>query len=401
LRWKAANALTSTLPEEERNLLLGKLSANIPNANSETLDDETMPEATGVDTEEENNMTSFQPSVEEAVAAAKLREAERYEEKWKRDKAILMKEAEAAARARIESDLTIQKRQIAFEQWKSQLEEEKKEREDSSNKIEGNRETDLSIEKPKMKSVGEHPILGPIVADMGYKRIHLASSKNLATIPVWKKQRIYRHGRSKNMANDKIKTLHLGLPGIIAVFENIDGSLVIIDGQHRIGMLKVMKDKISEDDFDFERVLVEVFPMQTEQDEESQAREIFLEVNKAEPVKLVDLPGVAKAKDRKIINDVAERLQGKYPDMFSESQRCRAPHLNVDNLRDALFASKVIEKHDLKTSKGLEDWILERNNLLATEFQAEDARKSVSANALKKADKFKFYLGLDSGWLYK
>ena len=41
----------------------------------------------------------------------------------------------------------------------------------------------------------EHPVLGQMIADLGYKRLHLASSKNLATIPVWKKQRIYRHER--------------------------------------------------------------------------------------------------------------------------------------------------------------------------------------------------------------
>ena len=166
-------------------------------------------------------------------------------------------------------------------------------------------------------------------------------------------------------------------------------------------MLKVLKDKVSDDDFNFERVLVEVFPSQIEHDEELQTKEIFLEVNKAEPVKLVDLPGVAKAKDRKIINEVAERLRNNFPDMFSESQRCRVPHLNVDNLRDALFASKIIEKHSLKTTKALEEWIMERNDLLATEFQEETSRNSVSLNALKKAEKFQFYLGLDSGWLYK
>jgi len=401
LRWKAANALTSTLPEEERNLLLDKLSTNKPEVNSDKLEDNDAPQETGFDNEEENGMTNYQPSIEEAVAAAKLREAERFEEKWERDKETLVAEAEAAALARVESVLTIQKRQIAFEAWKSQLEREKKEREDSSNKIEVDSDTEIPNEMHKVESLGEHPILGPIIADLGYKRIHLASSKNLATIPVWKKQRIYRHGRSKSMATDKIKTLHLGLPGIIGISENINGNLFIIDGQHRIGMLKVMKEKVSDGAFDFERVLVEVFPTQMDQDEESQAKEIFLEVNKAEPVKLVDLPGVAKAKDRKIINEVAERLRDKYPDMFSESQRCRAPHLNVDNIRDALFASKIIEKHSIKTSKALEDWILERNQLLATEFKEEDSKKSVSANALKKAEKFQFYLGLDSGWLYK
>ena len=163
----------------------------------------------------------------------------------------------------------------------------------------------------------------------------------------------------------------------------------------------MMQDKISGDGFDFENILVEVFPAQEDQSEDSQPKEIFLEVNKAEPVKLVDLPGVAKAKDRNIINEVAERLREKFPEMFSESQRCRSPHLNVDNLRDALFASKIIEKHSLKTSKALEEWILERNEILATEFQEEENRKLVSANALKKAERLRFYLGLDSSWLYK
>ena len=163
----------------------------------------------------------------------------------------------------------------------------------------------------------------------------------------------------------------------------------------------MMQDKISGDGFDFENILVEVFPAQEDQSEDSQPKEIFLEVNKAEPVKLVDLPGVAKAKDRNIINEVAERLREKFPEMFSESQRCRSPHLNVDNLRDALFASKIIEKHSLKTSKALEEWILERNEILATEFQEEENRKLVSANALKKAERLQFYLGLDSSWLYK
>lgn len=164
----------------------------------------------------------------------------------------------------------------------------------------------------------------------------------------------------------------------------------------------MLKEKVADDGgFDFDRILVEVYPAQTEENQDSQVNELFTEVNKAEPVKLVDLPGVAKAKDRKIITEVAELLKAKYPTMFSESQRCRTPHLNVDNLRDALFASKIIEKHSLKTSKALEEWILERNNLLEKEFQKEENQKLVTANALKKANKFNFYLGLDSSWLYK
>mmetsp|Transcript_44179 Transcript_44179/g.91987 ORF Transcript_44179/g.91987 Transcript_44179/m.91987 type:complete len:433 (-) Transcript_44179:2024-3322(-) len=388
LRWKAAEALTSTLPEEERSLLLGKLSTpGVPD--NAVKSDDGASQATASEEIYETTATSHEPSIDEAIAATKLQEAERYEEKWKREKETLIAEAEEAARSRIESAIEIQKRQMAFEAWQSELEHEKNNDGFSDS---------VPLIEDKLK---EHPVLGQMVADLGYKRIHLASAKNLATIPIWKKQRIYRHGRSKNMAADKMKTLHLGLPGIIGIFEKVDGSLNIIDGQHRIGMLKMMQDKISGDGFDFENILVEVFPAQEDQSEDSQPKEIFLEVNKAEPVKLVDLPGVAKAKDRNIINEVAERLREKFPEMFSESQRCRSPHLNVDNLRDALFASKIIEKHSLKTSKALEEWILERNEILATEFQEEENRKLVSANALKKAERLQFYLGLDSSWLYK
>lgn len=115
---------------------------------------------------------------------------------------------------------------------------------------------------------------------------------------------------------------------------------------------------------------------------------------------LQDLPGVAKASDRKVINEGADRLLDRYPDMFSPSQRCRAPHLNIDNLRDALFASNVIQRHSIKTSKALEQWMLGQNELLASKFQLEENRKHISTTALKKAEKYDFYLGLDSSWLY-
>lgn len=192
LRWQAANALTSNLPEEERNILLDKLAKDGNLAIQDSIDD---------DSDDEDSATSYEPSIDEAIAATKMQEAERYEQKWERDKEELIAEAEEAARARIESDIEIQRRQIAFEEWKASLEREKEQPDSTTEEL------------------GDHPILGPIVADLGYKRIHLASATNLATIPIWKKQRIYRHGRSKNMANEKLKTLSLGLPGVIGIFE--------------------------------------------------------------------------------------------------------------------------------------------------------------------------------------
>lgn len=207
LRVKAANALTSNLPDEERNVLLDNLLRNGANAGDSTIDDEP----------DDDPATSYEPSIDEAIAATKLQEAERYEQRWEREKEELVVEAEMAAKARIESDIEIQKRQIAFEAWKAELEREKVEQtEDSSNKTEA-------------EGIGDHPVLGPIIADLGYKRIHLASSENLATVPIWKKQRVYRHGRSKNMAIEKLKTLSLGLPGVIGIFEVNTNNLRTLD----------------------------------------------------------------------------------------------------------------------------------------------------------------------------
>lgn len=165
-------------------------------------------------------------------------------------------------------------------------------------------------------------------------------------------------------------------------------------------MLKAMEETSASDGFDFDKILVEVYPQLDQTDKDKHAKDIFLEINKAEPVKLVDLPGMAKASDRKVINEGADRLHDKFPDMFSSSQRCRAPHLNIDNLRDALFASNVLQRHSLKTPKALEEWMLAQNEILSTKFQSEESRMLFPERAIAKAEKHDFYLGLDSSWLY-
>lgn len=206
------------------------------------------------------------------------------------------------------------------------------------------------------------------------------------------------------------------------------GALSILDGQHRVGMMSILQEKQRKktknsdgDDvtLDLDRVLVEVYPYNSEffqgdtedadshrEAEERHAKDIFEEVNKAEPIKLVDMPGVAKGSERKALNDASERLAEKFPDMFSPSQRCRSPHLNVDNLRDAIFASEIMKRHNLKTARALEAWMMEQNAALAKKYESEGgddddgAQYKVPAAALKKARKFGFYLGLDSSWLY-
>lgn len=91
-------------------------------------------------------------------------------------------------------------------------------------------------------------------------------------------------------------------------------------------MMSILSQKQDLDEgFDLDRVLVEVYPQLPE--DEAHAQDLFLEVNKAEPIKLVDMPGVAKNKDRQIITDGASKLMKRYPDskFTKPTLRC-APH---------------------------------------------------------------------------
>lgn len=266
-----------------------------------------------------------------------------------------------------------------------------------------------------------HPVLGPVIADLGYKRIHFVSSGRLGTIPVWNRNRTYRNNRAKSMATEKIKSMELGFPGAICLHEAPTGKLSIVDGQHRVGMMSALKETINkklekgddigtlkDTDAIFERVLVEVYPEpKLEEGEEpvgdGYAEQVFSEINKAEPVKLIDMPGVASKVDRQIITDGVETLKEQYGGMFSPSQRCRLPNVNVDNLRSAIFGANLLKRHKLTTSKKLTDWLLKQNAALGDEYEKTDPSKQklISKKQWTKASSSNFYLGLESSWLYK
>lgn len=429
LRWGAANALTSTLPEKQRKDLLDRL-------------DDNPEKSTNKDDVDEDYKTN---SVGEAVAAAVAVESQKEKARWEREKEEIMAKAQKAAEERVGSELAIQQQRLEREKQKVETEakeqlekllqekneqeekarQEKKEQEDWFKKELEEQERELKRElelqeksmawkkKDADQSKSDHPILGSIVADLGYKRIHLVSAAALATIPIWKKQRVYRHDRAKTMAADKIKTKHLGLPGVICLHEEDNGKLSIVDGQHRVGMMKILQDKqdevqqnmsnanITMDIIDLERILVEVYPQRAEIRSDDYAQDIFVEINKAEPVKLVDMPGVATAKDRKLISTAINRLEAAYPTMFSPSQRCRIPHVNIDNLRDNVFAANVIKRKNIKNANSLNDWIMSENKALAKKYaDSKELQASVNQKAWIKAQKYEFYLGLESSWLY-
>lgn len=164
-------------------------------------------------------------------------------------------------------------------------------------------------------------------------------------------------------------------------------------------MMTLMLEQADASAVDLDNILVEVYPQQAYHDE-NHAEQIFIEVNKAEPVKLIDMPGIAKVSERNIISSAAERLLTKYPAMFSNSQRCRAPNLNIDNLRDELFAAKILSRHGIKSGAALEKWMLEQNELLAQKAANQELQGSFSQSQLQKAKEYGFYLGLDKTWYY-
>lgn len=184
----------------------------------------------------------------------------------------------------------------------------------------------------------------------------------------------------------------------------MDGSLSVIDGQHRVGMLKMLLDKESlTEQFDFDRILVEVYPQPNGSADEAaatHATEIFKEINKAQPANLIDLPDAVDPTVLNVINDAASHLMDEYPAMFRPSQKCRRPHLNVDNLRNDLFLAGVVERHSLKTSQALVEWIMQQNEILAQKYNTTggEDKDLVPRQALKKAQDNNFFLGLDVSW---
>ena len=240
MRRRAAIALTQNLSVDDKREILEKIGGK-------QLLELEKPEHNNV---QEDDSHLLKNSIAEAVAQARIEEAQKQEKKWEKDKEAILQEAERAAMERVASQLRIQK----FNQWQDEVgmakassnlegssrtletQEESKTKQEhpvlgvpyatlgyksvhfvSAKDLEGSSRTLETQEESKTKQ--EHPVLGVPYATLGYKSVHLVSAANLAHIPVWEKQRIYRHDRAKAMAQDKLKTTKLGMPGVITLYE--------------------------------------------------------------------------------------------------------------------------------------------------------------------------------------
>ncbi|KAG5179718.1 hypothetical protein JKP88DRAFT_261234 [Tribonema minus] len=139
----------------------------------------------------------------------------------------------------------------------------------------------------------------------------------------------------------------------------------------------------------------------------AQVCDLFTEINKAEPVRLVDMPGEgAAAHQRAVLAEAAAALAEAYPAMVKQSSRCKAPHINLDVFRDDIFQSELMARHKLHTTAQLLAWLQEANDTLGQRDEAQWAQAlsgrttAASSAALKKARAHGFYLGLDKAWLH-
>ena len=142
--------------------------------------------------------------------------------------------------------------------------------------------------------------------------------------------------------------------------------------------------------------------------------ELFTEINKCEPVQLVDIPGLVDAQQHAALAFAVESLRAKFKPMFKPTKACRAPHLNVDLLRQELFDANVLVRHcdvetlgrgDEQAGDALLRWMLATNDALARRSDEEwheghKGSKSAFAKALQKARENGLYLGLEKSWLH-
>ena len=364
-------------------------------------------------------------------------------------------EAEGAAARKLKAELSEEKRALAMQQ-QAAAEESARAIADANAAILAE---ESSIAQQQQQQYGgteaagaeavvvHHPVFGRLLHDYGHKRLYLGSPTTLwAGTVLWERQRAFRQERASLIATAKGRGQSRGWPGSISIVEMSDGAAdgsdagagagkrgrgrpskasveeaatgegggeggggsgrpslgMLIDGQHRLGAAHLLSQR-GKLEGPLASILVEVYPPM----EEGGIKELFTEINKAEPVLLVDLPeGGASESDNAVLTIAAEELRERYPDMFKPSHGCRPPHINVDVLREELHRAEILQRERLTSAEQLVGWIEARNEELAGraegEWSAGAARvKSGAAleKALAKAKDQNFYLGLTWEWV--
>ena len=144
---------------------------------------------------------------------------------------------------------------------------------------------------------------------------------------------------------------------------------------------------------------MEIYPIRSV----DEAKDLFMEINQAQPVQAMDLPGGSDGDVKEAINEACDALYDAHKPMFSSSLRCRPPHLNLDKLRQSIHDNELFEMVR-SSSNGSADgvsllrWMEAKNEQLGARDDSAwikvGGKGPGFAKALKKARKHSFYLGL-------
>mmetsp|Transcript_14960 Transcript_14960/g.47042 ORF Transcript_14960/g.47042 Transcript_14960/m.47042 type:complete len:395 (+) Transcript_14960:402-1586(+) len=345
------------------------------------------------------------------LAAAKKRDGER--ESARVDKAAYARLEEALRTTRREAEAERVKSRTAAEELRRARDELERASGDDKFRAVATREVGGETAMRAASLVAEasatldEPVFGSLLCDFGYKRLYRADPLRLWTGTVlWERQRAFRDDRASMIAQAKKASSVGGWPGAIAVVERDASPPIVVDGQHRLGAawaLSPLPPNLRE-------IVVEVYPPMSDKD----IFALFAEINKCEPVALVDMSaddveGGASPDDRRRIDAAAARLKDAYPDMFKPSRSCRAPHLNLDALRDQIHKACVLARLPADDAS-LDDFLRRSNQHLAAlprdAWHQPDLRCRANTataidKALDKAAKHQFFLGLTWEWLHR
>ncbi|CAM9111225.1 unnamed protein product [Ascophyllum nodosum] len=260
-----------------------------------------------------------------------------------------------------------------------------------------------------------HPVLGELVADLKYKRVYLTSAEALIKAPVWQKANTLFPVRAMGIAEAKYLQEEVveGMPGIITLYkrplqpiteQNQAYTLGIVDGQHRLGAMLLLADK-GRWDRTKRNVVIEVFNTKTEED----VVHLFAEINRAEPMQVVEVPNEGPEQMKESVSKAVLQLNQMFPEAFG-TKRARPPSVHATAFRENIIKSGLIERHQLFNPKLLLDYLLRVNEIISRrepkmwgnmvgKDEGKYPTKKALGNALRRAKRSKFYLGLDLSWM--
>ena len=246
-----------------------------------------------------------------------------------------------------------------------------------------------------------HHIFGSLVAEVGQKRVYLSSVEKLVSCDIWQKQRILRMERARLIADTKIAAADISkagpcFPGSISLVEDENsGNVAIIDGQHRLAAMVMMSNENRWNRSE-NNITVELFKTKTDGEVEA----LFKDINSAEPVLLVDMPGMATPEELELLDAATQALHSMYPKMFSLSSRPKRPHIHIDGLRQDLHSSGFLRRYRIKSAEQLVRRLLRINREMKKQYSETVKYPGDKVMpGLEKALKNAFFLGLSKEWL--